>query len=519
MTDDQLHRDCEIQDLLSELCDGNRNEASLKRLEELIREDPSASRAVISYAWLHTELLRTVSASNAERAANITLAATLYDAEVTNCRSAKTPNAHRKPRLPRNWIGWMVVSIAASLVVAVTLLRPTVEKPNKRIPHINAVTLVRPPHQVARITHLHDADWGNGRLHATGSLFAQGDVVELLRGTAQLSMVCGADIVLQSPCRVVLVSDDVVRLDHGKVTAQIAEWAKGFVVEMQGLRVTDLGTRFAVSAETSGVAEAHVLEGEVLAEPMKSRGPQRSSVRLSSGQAIRVDARTAKINQLKAQGDRFISRLDDVRPLHPIDMWNTGFGLAIGETDLHWRITSGPKDLAPWPISAVVGRPDPIYRDNSPDESQWISIPDGTTKGAPAHSTFTFETTLDLTGFDPSTVCVSGRVIVDNGVRQIRLNGKPVDVAAWAIDAPGQKFQSFHSIEIRRDFLPGVNRLEFDVHNTTFIYGEGNSRPVSDNPMAIRVEWQAFGCKSDEPALNDEKVTTHRAQPLGDDQS
>jgi ferric-dicitrate binding protein FerR (iron transport regulator) len=517
MNDDPVQRDRELHDLLSELCDGRRSEASMKRLEELIQQDASASEAVVAFAWLHTELWRTVSASHADRAAHVALANSLGGDTAATGSSIATIATSAK-RSSRSLLGWTFAAIAASLVVgAAVLLRPAVNEPDGAIPQVNAITLIRPPHQVARITHVHDAAWGGGRSHDVGTLFSEGDHVELLSGTAQLSMSCGADIVLQSPCGVEIIRDDVVRLDHGKVTAQVAPWAKGFVIDAKGLRVTDLGTRFAVSADKSGVAEAHVLEGEVLAEPMKSRGPQRSSVRLNTGQAIRVDVRRAKIDQLKAERGRFVDRLEEVRPLRPVDMWNTGFGLAIGESDSHWRITSGPKGLASWPIQAVVGRPDPIYRDNSPDESQWISVPDGTTKGVPAHSEYTFETTFDLTGFDPSTVCISGRVIADNGVRRIRLNGKPAGIAEWSLDDPGVKFRSFHPIEIRSGFVPGANRLEIDVFNTTFIYG--NRRPTLDNPMAIRVEWQAFGCEANEPTIAGETVTTHPAASFSDDKS
>ena len=100
---------------------------------------------------------------------------------------------------------------------------------------------------------------------------------------------------------VVLAADDLVVLKRGKLTAQAAKWATGFVVETAGLRITDLGTRFAVSADASGIAEAHVLAGEVLAEPMKVQRPKRSSMLLKSGQAIRVSVPRATIDLIDAQ--------------------------------------------------------------------------------------------------------------------------------------------------------------------------------------------------------------------------
>ena len=43
-------------------------------------------------------------------------------------------------------------------------------------------------------------------------------------------------------------------------------------------------------------------------------------------------------------------------------------------------------------------------------------------------------------------------------------------------------------IEIREHLVPGVNRIEFDVWN-----GVDRTVAAAPNPIAIRVEWQAYG--------------------------
>ena len=115
------------------------------------------------------------------------------------------------------------------------------------------------------------AVWAEGSAIEIGQTIDENQHLELLSGSAQVSMACGADVVLQGPCSVTLVADDFARLESGKLTAQAAKWATGFVVAANDLEVTDLGTRFAVSADSDGVVEAHVLEGSVLAEPLKER--------------------------------------------------------------------------------------------------------------------------------------------------------------------------------------------------------------------------------------------------------
>ena len=128
-----------------------------------------------------------------------------------------------------------------------------------------------------------------------------------------------------------------------------------------------------------------------------------------------------------------------------------------------------------------------VYLDNQPDGSQWISVPIGTSRGVAGHTQYTFETTFQLDKVDPATVHLVGQVLVDNRIQEIRLNGKPTDVPPWEMIAVTD-FQKFHVIDIREGFTAGTNRLEFDVINSASL----NNSAL--NPMALRVEWQAFGC-------------------------
>jgi hypothetical protein len=491
----------ELLRLLSAVCDGRGEASMIARIEELVRQNESAGELIIAFSSLHSDLCHSVSASHARRATSDALAEEMLGEQICLGDSTTHDIVSARSASRRTRFAWIATGVAAGIALASAwLLRPVSPKLDAPETFLAGITLVRPPSQVGQLSDASDAVWASGQNPIPGSILAQGDELELLKGKAQVSMSCGADVVLQAPCLIVLESADAVRLERGKLTAEVAPWAKGFVVETRGLKVTDLGTRFAVSAESSGVAEAHVLEGEVLAEPLKTQPVRRAPVRLNTGQAIRVNLRRGRVDQLDAQGDRFVDRVGSFRPLRSVEMWNTGYGLLIGEDDPHWRVRIHGKD-ADQSARAVVGRPDPIYLDNAPDESQWISVADGTTKGVKAYSKYTFSTTFDLTGFDSATVSLTGRVLADNAVDEIRLNGRRVDIDAWALDQPGVTFQSFHPIEIRDGFVPRVNRLEFDVRNTTFIYRNG--RPNLDNPMGLRVEWQAFGRPLPEPSTAD----------------
>lgn len=87
-----------------------------------------------------------------------------------------------------------------------------------------------------------------------------------------------------------------------------------------------------------------------------------------------------------------------------------------------------------------------------------------------------------------STVTVAAQVIADNGVRAVRVNGQPLPLVSWNLNEQYQLFNRFEVVEIREHLVPGINRVEFDVWN-----GVDRYAPASPNPIAIRVEWQAFG--------------------------
>ena len=79
-------------------------------------------------------------------------------------------------------------------------------------------------------------------------------------------------------------------------------------------------------------------------------------------------------------------------------------------------VTAGDDQHGPYPQPAIVCVPHFSYGVNEPERPQRISVYGGTTSGVPARSTYTFETTLDLTGFDISSVWVLGLILTDDGV-------------------------------------------------------------------------------------------------------
>jgi len=71
---------------------------------------------------------------------------------------------------------------------------------------------------------------------------------------------------------------------------------------------------------------------------------------------------------------------------------------------------------------------------------------------------YTYRTTFDLSGFDPTTASLTGQWSADNGGSDILLNDSSTGNTAGA-------FNSWSSFTILSGFIAGVNTLDFIVNN------------------------------------------------------
>ena len=471
-------------ELLGPTWDGNPTEEDERQVNAFLEEHGQAgAEALLKVTSLHLELGRHVSSRELFERAMATVAETALD-DVGMPRPTVSA-------APAAWMGWAAAAAAVVMMVGLTLLQGGGAKQEDPVVVTRTARLLRPSRPVASLISVANAHWAEGIQVEVGETIDENQRLELLAGTAQLSMACGADIVLQAPCVVTLVSEDFVELESGRLTAQAATWATGFVVAAKDLKVTDLGTRFALTASEDGVVEAHVLEGSVLAEPLKERRRQQSSMLLKSGQAIRVDGVRSKVDLIASRRHDFIDELEQFRPLRPIPIWNSGVGEKVGTGDPYWTITDGSEEFGPYPRRATIVDGDTgSYEDNRPEVSQWISVSAESYPGAPPESTHTFETTFDLTGYDLDTVRLVGHFLVDDAINELRINGHPVEYDRWVTTWDVYDFKSFHPIEITEHFVPGENVISIVVYNSP----SHPDDPSANNPTALRVEWQAFGC-------------------------
>ncbi len=147
---------------------------------------------------------------------------------------------------------------------------------------------------------------------------------------------------------------------------------------------------------------------------------------------------------------------------------NDGTVLADAATDPHYILLVNPDGNTL--IPAVVGQGIPGAWLANSATNKWVGPRANTTSSAGAGATsdgiYVYQTSFDVTGYNPASVLISGGWASDNGGTEIRVNG--VALSGTPITNTGfGALTTFTISSARATFNPGVNTLEFYVKNDT----------------------------------------------------
>ena len=116
---------------------------------------------------------------------------------------------------------------------------------------------------VGRIVSSELAGWQSDQPTIVGAEFGPGTYL-LQSGVATLEFHSGAEMVLEGPAKIEVVSEMQVIFDYGNASFNVPESAVGFQVDTRYGHIVDHGTRFSLSlGEESNEARLAVNEGEV----------------------------------------------------------------------------------------------------------------------------------------------------------------------------------------------------------------------------------------------------------------
>lgn len=136
-----------------------------------------------------------------------------------------------------------------------------------------------------------------------------------------------------------------------------------------------------------------------------------------------------------------------------------------GTVDPNYTVISGPGISSP--VQAVTYYNGAYFADGP--ASRWISVnANGSSAGS---GTYVFQTTFDLTGFNPATASISVQCGTDNALTGVTLNG-----GAVAGDCDGFSGAFSGAFNITSGFQSGINMLQFSVQD----FGA---------PMALRAQF------------------------------
>ncbi|MDB6004819.1 MAG: FecR protein [Prosthecobacter sp.] len=119
---------------------------------------------------------------------------------------------------------------------------------------------------------------------------------QISAGSLSLTTARGARIVIEAPAEFRFESAQRLHMKRGRLAADVPPAAKGFTVITPTGDAVDLGTRFGVDVPSSGSAEVHVFQGEVITKASGAHANQS----LRGGDAVSFDQGTSTTRELRS---------------------------------------------------------------------------------------------------------------------------------------------------------------------------------------------------------------------------
>ena len=197
---------------------GEVTEEEFREFEQFLEQDAELRQEYLNYTMMEADLR---SLAHEEQVASV---------------------AKRRIRFP----AWAAAAAAAAIILI-----------------IPALMLFNPSASVAVITSSESAAWESSLPTLPGSELQPG-VLDLKTGVATLSFHSGADVMLEAPAKIEIVSTMELNVLSGVISIHVSDSAKGFRVNTPNGHAIDHGTRFSVSVSAEDkLAEFEVQEGEI----------------------------------------------------------------------------------------------------------------------------------------------------------------------------------------------------------------------------------------------------------------
>lgn len=299
----------ELLRLLGSICNETIAADQVVRLNQLLRESPTARQLYADYLEVQMSLVQGVRRElpftceeTSELAETITAQEVLGQvAEIASeQRRSAGPGSYRKS------LKYLMANAALLAVSAAGLWwvarAPSVAEQNiaarqndvKEISNVDSQdspmdsNKTTEPLFVAQVSNLtDDVVWGDRSTDREFLLrLRRGDRLDIATGLVQLDYYTGAKIVLRGPCLFVPTSANSGRLERGHLTGEVSEG--DFLLTTPTAKVIDLGTAFGVSVDDVTRTDVCVFDGEVQVISDQQGESSSNSLLLEEGMAARV---------------------------------------------------------------------------------------------------------------------------------------------------------------------------------------------------------------------------------------
>jgi ferric-dicitrate binding protein FerR (iron transport regulator) len=228
----------ELQSLCESAIEGLLTPEEAARLERLVVDDREARRYYVEYLNQHACLRWSVAEP-----------AFLLSPLSVGGAVAEVSAAAWGPR--RRW----ALSLAGGLAAAAVLMIGVWLGTRSRGGQV--------PRTAARLFGTVACKWGSGSLPTeTGARLPAGRM-RLVEGLAHISFIDGAEVTLEAPADLELVSPSRCILHAGRLVAKVPAESIGFTVDTPTAVIRDLGTEFGVNVREGISADVHVFHGLV----------------------------------------------------------------------------------------------------------------------------------------------------------------------------------------------------------------------------------------------------------------
>lgn len=286
----------ELESLLFDWEAGTLDDRGVQRVREILRTDEESQEFYANWQVLQSALKLHSDSGVAQMAS-------------TDFPQTRTQQSQSRTAVPKSWM------VAAGLIVCVLVGRVIFLEYNNSLKSTNKIVetnsgpqlsgLISEPeeatsHGVAILTRLVDVEWSEEQTpFEVGDALAPGRL-SIESGFAQVEFFCGATVVVEGPAELVLKSSELAQVRSGRLRAQVPPAARGFSLEVDDMKVVDLGTEFGLAVTDEG-SDVQVFDGEV-----ELHLPESAKQLLTTGQAV-SRSESGNLDRVAVTPDQFVN--------------------------------------------------------------------------------------------------------------------------------------------------------------------------------------------------------------------